>query len=115
VVVFVLDWGEVVEVAVETGVVESADPTQGGKLDLIDISPWPLAGSPDEFGLVEPVDSLGQNSIGAVSDGSDRRESTEFGEAFPVADRGELGSGIGVGDEWVPRDQRAISRASRRI
>ena len=30
---------------------------------------------------------------------SDRRDSTEFGESFPVPDTGELGAGVGMGHQ----------------
>ena len=79
----VLVWWHVVEVAVEPLGVGSVHPSQGGELDVVDGSPWSLVGSPDQFGLVEPVGCLGESIIERVTDGPDRRDSTEFGESFP--------------------------------
>ena len=78
-----------------------------------------LAGSADQLGLVEPVDGLGERVVVAVADVPIDGRGAELGEAFAVADTGELAAGIGVADaspsRRVPRDQRAISKASRTI
>ena len=35
-------------------------PSQCGEFDVFDGAPWPSVGSSDQFGLVEPVDRLGE-------------------------------------------------------
>ena len=49
----VFDWGDIVQVAVKPFGVVPVHPSQGGELDLVEGSPRPLVGSPDEFGLVQ--------------------------------------------------------------
>ena len=95
-------------------------PAQGGQLDVLDGLPGAGAGRPvDQFGLVVAVDRLGQGVVEAVTDGADRGDRADLGEAFAVADGRELRSGIGVTSSSprnvFPRDQRAISIASRTI
>ncbi len=90
----VLVWWHVVEVAVEPLGVVPVHPSQCGELDVVDGSPWSLVGSADQFGLVEPDHCLGESIIERITNGSDRRDSTELGEAFPVAD---AGTGYGRG------------------
>ncbi len=57
----------VAEVAVEALGVVPVDPAQGGEFDVVDGAPWPLAGSADEFGLVEAVDAFGEGIVVGLS------------------------------------------------
>jgi hypothetical protein len=50
-------------------VVEPVDPFGGGQFEFLDGPPW-LAGF-DQFGLVEPVDGLGQGIVIGAADGAD--------------------------------------------
>lgn len=85
-------------------------PPQGGQFDVLDGLPQPLAsGSIDQLGIVVAVDGLGQVVVVAVPDGSYGGHRTDLGEAFTVANRCELRSGIevtGQARQRVPRDQR---------
>ena len=81
---------DVVEVAVQPFGVAPVDPGEGGELDVVDRGPRALVGPADEFGLVEPVDGLGQGVVVAVADHPDRGDGVDLGEAFAVADAGEL-------------------------
>lgn len=58
-------------------------------------------GSADEFGLVVAVHGLSERVILAVADGPDRGCGADLGEAFPVADRGELTTGMAVATQVV--------------
>ena len=53
----------VVEVAVQPLVVVPVDPAEGGELHVLDRLPGSLCGSPDELGLVEGVDRLGEGVV----------------------------------------------------
>ena len=79
--------------------------------------PWSWPGRPaDEFGLVVAVHGLGQGVVVGVADAADRRDRADLGEPFAVAQRRELRPGVAVTpspSRRVPRDQRAISSASR--
>jgi tryptophanyl-tRNA synthetase len=94
----VLGWWDVVEVAVQPAGVVPVDPAQGGQFEVVDGFPglgvacW----AADQLGLVVAVDGLGQSVVVGVADGPDRGNSADLGEPFAVADRGELGAGVGV-------------------
>src|SRR5450756_2888261 len=69
---------------VEALVVPPGHPRRGRELDLVGRPPRPLA--PDELGLVEPVDGLGEGVVVAVAPGSDRGDGTLVGEPLRVPD-----------------------------
>ena len=52
-------------------VVEPPDPLESGELDVLDVAP--RTSFPDDLGLEEADDGLGQGVIVAVSDAADRR------------------------------------------
>jgi hypothetical protein len=56
-----LDRGDVAAVLVAAAVVEPVDPFGGGELDLLDAAPG--FSRVDQFGLVQPVDGLGQGVV----------------------------------------------------
>lgn len=80
---------DVAAVLVEAAVVEPVDPLCGGEFDLVDVLPW-TAGLA-QFGLVEPVDRLGQGVVVGVTDRPDGGGYLDFREPFPVLDRRVLG------------------------
>jgi hypothetical protein len=88
---------------------------EGRELDVLDGLPWSLFRSADELGLVEPVDGLGERVVERITDRADRRDRAELGESFAVTDAGELPASECATrpSRWAPRDQRAISSASR--
>lgn len=72
-------------------------PPEGRELEVLDRPPgtWPC-GSADELGLVIAVHGLGQGVVIAVPDGPDRRCRSDLGEAFAVANGGELRPRVAV-------------------
>ena len=58
---FEFDLWDVAAVFVEAAVVVPVDPFSGRDLDLVDAAPG--ASGFDQFGLVEPVDRLGQGIV----------------------------------------------------
>ncbi len=68
--------------------VEPVDPAQPREFEVVRAAPRPVP--VDEFGLVEPVDGLGQGVVIAVRDGPDGGLQAGLGELFGVADRGVL-------------------------
>jgi len=63
--VFELGGWDASEFVEQAPVVEPVDPLQGGELEVVEAPPWSLV--PDEFGLVEPVDRLGERVVVAVT------------------------------------------------
>ena len=49
----------------EATVVEPVDPLEGGEFEVVEAAPWSLVA--DEFGLVEPVDRLGERVIERIT------------------------------------------------
>jgi hypothetical protein len=116
----VLGRGDGADVAVEAGGVVSVDPAEGGEFDVLDGLPASLAATANELGLVKPVEGLGQGVVVGMADAADRGRRPQFGEALAVANAGELpwlpASECATSpSRCVPRDQRAISKASRTI
>ena len=66
----------------ESSVVEPVDPFEGGELEVVEAAPWSFVA--DEFGLVEPVDRLGERIVATIADAADGRQETGLGEAFGV-------------------------------
>ena len=58
---FVFGWWQVVAVLVQAAVVQPVNPLEGGDFDLVNGPPRTLR--LDQFGLVEPVDRLGQRVV----------------------------------------------------
>src|ERR1700739_3670731 len=93
------------------------DPSEPGQRDIGD--GFPRAGlcrPVDEFGLVVAIDRFGEGVIEAVTDGADGGHRTDLGEPFTASNGCKLRPCIGVTSEpgqHFPRDQRAISMASR--
>lgn len=90
-------------------------PGEGGEFDVVDGSPRSLVGTPDQFGIVEPVDRLGEGIIERITHRSDRRDSTEFGESSPyrtLVNCDPASEWVTSPSRRVPRAQWAISRAS---
>jgi hypothetical protein len=52
-------------------VVEPVDPFERGELDCLEIAPW--SAPPDDLGLIEPIDRLGERVVIAVADAADGR------------------------------------------
>ena len=86
---FEFDWWDVAAVLVEAAVVVPVDPFGGRDLDLVDAAPG--ASGFDQFGLVEPVDRLGQGIVIRGADRADAVADAVGGEAFGERDRGVLG------------------------
>ena len=61
VVLFQLCRRDLADLVVDAAVVEPVDVGEGGPFDVLDVPPWALA--VDEFGLVEPVEALGEGII----------------------------------------------------
>ena len=74
----------------QAAVVEPIHPVEGGELNLLQRAPGSPA--PDDLGLVEAVDRLGQGVVVAVADAADRGLDARIGEALGVADRDVLDS-----------------------
>ena len=88
---------DVAEVAVQALGVVPVDPAEGGELDVLDGLPWRRAGrAADQISLVVAVDGLGQGVVVGVRDGPDRGGRADLGEAFAVAQRGELTACVAV-------------------
>lgn len=87
--VFELGGWDVAEGAVEAFGVEPVDPAERGQLEVLDGAPGTVAAG--EFGLVEPVDRLGQRVVVAVRDRPDRWRRADLVETFGVAHGSELG------------------------
>ena len=68
--------------------VEPVHPVEGGELDGFQRAP--RSAPPDDLGLVEAVDRLGQGVVVAVADAADRGLDAGIGEALGVADRDVL-------------------------
>src|SRR5690606_16816335 len=89
-----LDWWHVAQRSEEAAVVEPVDPLEGGKLDCLEPLPGPLA--PDDFGLEQADDRLGQSVGGAVADGAARGLDAGVGEALGVAKRQRWHAAVAV-------------------
>ena len=74
------------------GLVEPRHPFQGGQFQFVNIAPGSSVA--DQFVLVKAEHRFGHGIIEAFSHRSDRRYRSEFGDAFAVADRGELAAGV---------------------
>src|SRR3990172_5799420 len=81
----------------ETLLVPPGHPGRGGELDVVGRPPGALG--PDELGLVQTVDRLGQGVVVAVALGADRGHGSGVGQALGVADREVLDPPIAVVDE----------------
>ena len=77
--------GDHAELAVQAAVVEPVDVLQGGVFDVVQAAPG--AAVPDQLGLVQPVEGLGERVVIAVAARADRGDRTGLGEALGVADR----------------------------
>ena len=69
-------------------VAEPVDPFQTVELDGLQVALRPA--TPDDLGLVEAVDRIGQGVVAARANASDRRLDAGFGEAVGVLDRDVL-------------------------
>lgn len=89
---FGFGWRDVADGPEQSSVVEPVDPFAGGELDGLEISPWPS--TMDNFGLVEPVDGLGEGIVVAVSDAPHGRLYAGLGQPLGVADRDVLHASV---------------------
>ena len=80
-----LDRWDVAAILEQAGGVEPVDPFGGGVFDLVDAAPRALV--PDDLGLVEAVDGLGQRVVIARPDRADRGGDPGDRDPFAVADR----------------------------
>ena len=96
---------DVAEVAVEALRVVPVDPAEGGEFEVLD-----RRSSTVRVGRVRgrvrtcssrSRSQLSERVILAVADGPDRGCGADLGEAFPVADRGELTTGMAVATQVV--------------
>jgi len=60
---FELRWRDMAAVAVEALLVEPVHPRQRGQFEVADVVPAAGVGAVDAFGLVEPVDRLGEGIV----------------------------------------------------
>jgi len=73
------DWFE------QAAVVEPVDPDERRVLNVVDVAPRPAA--PDDLGLVQAVDGLGECVVVRVADAADRALEASGSEPLGVADR----------------------------
>ena len=66
----------------QPAIIEPVDPFERGELDGLESSP--RSAPPDHFGLVEPVDRLGERIVVRVADAADRGLDAGLGEALGV-------------------------------
>ncbi len=71
-----IGWWDVAAVLVEAAVVEPVDPLRGRDLNVVDGPP--RTSTLDQFGLLEPVDRLGQRVIVGIADGPNGCGDTYF-------------------------------------
>jgi hypothetical protein len=81
----------------QSAIVEPVDPLERGELDRLEASPRPL--SPDQLGLVESVDRLGERIVVTVADAADRGLDAGLGEALGVFNRDVLNAAVAMMDE----------------
>src|SRR3954463_4873564 len=81
----------------ETAVIEPVHPLEGREFDVLQASPG--TAMPDELGLVQPVDRLGQRVVVGVATAAHGRCDAGIGEPIRVADRQVLRSAVAVVDE----------------
>ena len=92
-----LGWRGVAAGRVQALVVPPSHPCRGGELDLVGRPPGSLR--PNELGLVQAVDRLGEGVVEAVAPRADRGDGSLVGEALRGPDREVLDSAIGMVDE----------------
>ena len=98
------DAAEFVEEAV---VVEPVDPFEGGPFEVFEAAPGSAVA--DEFGLVEPIDRLGQSVVVGVAAGPNGVHDAVFGEAFGVSNRQILNAAIRMVNQLVEIGAVALS------
>jgi len=108
-----LDWGEVVECAVEAAVVVPVDPAGGGVLDVADgpVGAGVEDGGADALGLVQADHALHERVVVRVADGADRGSDAFEGEVLGEPDRGVLRAGICVSDQLAGHDRVPVAVA----
>jgi hypothetical protein len=66
----------------QSAIVEPVDPFEGGELDGLEVPPRPTP--PNDFGLVESVDRLGERIVVTVADAADGRLDASVFQALGV-------------------------------
>ena len=94
-------------------VVEPVDPDERRVLDVVDVAP--RAAAPDDLGLVQTVDGLGERVVVRVADATDRALEARSGETLGIANGRVLGAAVALMDDLSLRGRvcSACSSASR--
>ena len=77
------------DLAVQASVVEPVDVLGDGDLEVVDVLPRSLV--PDQFGLEQRIEGLGQGMVVGVAAGADRGDRAGLGEALGLPNGDILG------------------------
>ena len=90
----------------QSPVIEPVDPFERGELDGLEVPPRPTP--PDDLGLLESIDRLGERIVVAVADAADRWLDAGLGEALGVFYRDVLNATVAMMDEAAAMNRPTI-------